>query len=122
MPKFMIEETLASPAFSGMFRRPEDRGEVLRPIFEAVGCRLEQYYASGIDNKTYIIVEAPDLKNVFTVGATFMPRERPRLLDTFRFLRCLKQRKYVRRRPAWATGLPASDATAFTLLGLGPLG
>jgi hypothetical protein len=72
MAKFMIEETLASPAFSGMLQKPEDRGEVLKPIFEAAGCRLEQYYVSGIENKTYLVVEAPDLKNVFTVGATFM--------------------------------------------------
>ena len=72
MPKFMIEETLASPAYSGMLKKPEDRGEVLKPIFEAAGCTLELYYVSGIENKTYLIVEAPDLKNVFTVGATFM--------------------------------------------------
>jgi hypothetical protein len=72
MAKFMIEETLASPAFSGMLQRPEDRAEVLKPIFKAAGCTLEQYYVSGIENKTYLVLQAPDLKNVYTVGATFM--------------------------------------------------
>ncbi len=72
MAKYLIEETLASPAFSGMLQNPEDRGEVLKPIFEAAGCKLEQYYVSGIENKTYLIVESPDLKNVYTVGVTFM--------------------------------------------------
>ena len=72
MPKFMIEETLASPAYSGMLKKPEDRGEVLKPIFKAAGCTLEQYYVSGIENKTYLIVEAPDLTNMSTVGTTFM--------------------------------------------------
>ena len=42
MPKFMIEETLTSNAYAGMLQRPEDRGEVLKPIFEAAGCKLEQ--------------------------------------------------------------------------------
>lgn len=52
------------------------RGKLLRHGVEKsllVGLwRLEQYYVSGIENKTYLIVEAPDLKNVSTVGATFM--------------------------------------------------
>ena len=72
MPKFLIEETLAPASYAGMLERPEDRGEVLKPIFEAAGCTLEQYYVSGIENKTYLIVESPKLENVYTVGATFM--------------------------------------------------
>jgi hypothetical protein len=72
MPKFMIEETLASPAYAGMLKNPEDRGEVLKPVFEAAGCKLEQYYVSGSETKTYLIVESPDLEKVYTVGALFM--------------------------------------------------
>jgi len=72
MAKYLIEETLTAQAAAGMMQNPEDRNEVLRPIFEAAGCKLEQFYVSAIENKSYLIVESPDLDSVFTVGATFL--------------------------------------------------
>jgi hypothetical protein len=72
LPKYLIEETLAPPAYAGMLQNPEDRGEVLKPIFKAAGCKLEQYYCSGAETKTYLIVDSPDLDKVLTVGALFM--------------------------------------------------
>lgn len=72
MAKYLIEETVGSPGFQGMLQKPEDRSEVLKPIFEAAGCKLEHFYVSLIENKTYLIVESPDLDSVYTVGATFL--------------------------------------------------
>ena len=72
MAKYLIEETVASQSFADMLKSPEDRLEFLRPVFKAAGCNLEQYYASGIENKVYMIVESPDLNSVWTVGANFM--------------------------------------------------
>ena len=71
MAKYLIEETTTTQAAAGILQNPEDRFEVLKPIFEKAGCQLEQFYISGIENKAYLIVEAPDLKNVYTVGAVF---------------------------------------------------
>ncbi len=72
MAKYLIEETVGPRGFQGISQKPEDRFEVLRPIFEAAGCKLEQFYISGIENKAYLIVESPDLNSVYTVGTTFM--------------------------------------------------
>jgi uncharacterized protein with GYD domain len=72
MAKYLIEETLTAQAAAGLMQKPEDRSKVLRPIFEAAGCKLEQFYVSAIENKAYLIVESPDLNSVYTVGATFM--------------------------------------------------
>ena len=72
MAKYLIEETVGSPGFQGMLQKPEDRSEVLRPVFEAAGCKLEEYYVSLIENKTYLIVESPDLNCVSMIGANFM--------------------------------------------------
>lgn len=72
MAKFMIEETLSSQTFADLMQNPEDRVEVLKPLFESVGCKLEQGYGSAIENKSYLIVESPDLKTVYTVGANFI--------------------------------------------------
>ena len=72
MAKYLIEETVGTPGFQGMLQKPEDRSEALKPIFEAAGCKLEQFYVSLIENKTYLMVESPDLDSVYTVGATFL--------------------------------------------------
>ena len=71
MAKYLIEETTTTQAVAGILQNPEDRFEVLKPIFEKAGCQLEQFYISGIENKAYLIVEAPDLLNVYTVVAVF---------------------------------------------------
>ena len=72
MAKYLIEETFSSQAVAGIMQKPEDRFEVLKPICEAAGCVLEQFYVSGIENKSYLIVESPDLKSVSMIGTTFL--------------------------------------------------
>ena len=72
MTKYLIKETVTSQAVAGIMQNPEDRREVLRPLFEAAGCKLDQFYISGIENKAYLIVESPDLNSVYTVWATFI--------------------------------------------------
>jgi uncharacterized protein with GYD domain len=72
MAKYLIEETLTSENYANMLRNPEDRTEVLKSLFATVGCKLEGAYASGIENKAYLIVESSDLNTVYTVGANFL--------------------------------------------------
>ena len=72
MPKFMIEETFSSEAVTGVMQKPEDRFEVLKPLCEAAGCKLEQFYVSGIENKAYLVIESPDLSNVYIIGTNFL--------------------------------------------------
>lgn len=72
MGKYLIEETLAPQVFTDMLHNPEDRMEPVRHIFGSASCNLEQFYGSLIENKTYLIVESPDLKSVYTVTANFL--------------------------------------------------
>ena len=72
MAKYLIEETFSSQAAAGIMQKPEDRFEVLKPLCEAAGCKLEQFYVSGIENKSYLIIESPDLSKIYTIGATFL--------------------------------------------------
>jgi len=71
MAKYLIEETTTSQAAAGILQKPEDRFEVLRPLFEAAGCKLEQFYVSGIENRAYLIVESPDPNSVYAVAVNF---------------------------------------------------
>ena len=72
MAKYLIEYTIANQNYADMLKNPEDRLEVLKPIFKAAGCNLDQWYCSGIENKVYMIAESPDLNSIYTVGANFM--------------------------------------------------
>ena len=72
MAKYLIEYTIANQTYTDMLKNPENRLEVLRPVFKAAGCNLEEEYLSGIENKAYLIVESPDLNSVYTVGLNFM--------------------------------------------------
>jgi uncharacterized protein with GYD domain len=72
MAKYLIEETVSPQGYAGVLQKPEDRSKVLRPLFETAGCKLEQFYASLIENKTYLIVESPDLNSVYTLCANFV--------------------------------------------------
>lgn len=72
MAKYLIEETVASMGCAGILQKPEDRHKTLLPFFEAAGCKLEQFYVSLIENKTYLIVEAPDLQSVWAIWVNFV--------------------------------------------------
>ena len=51
MAKYLIEETVGPQGYQGLMEKPENRFEILRPLFESAGCSLEQFYVSGIENK-----------------------------------------------------------------------
>ena len=72
MAKYLIEETVATQGMAGMLKNPEDRMGPVGRIFEAAGCKLEHFYGSLIENKTYLIVDSPDLKSVYTVTTNFV--------------------------------------------------
>jgi uncharacterized protein with GYD domain len=60
MTRYLIEETGTPQGVSGLLQTPEDRTEAIRPIFEAVGGSLEQFYFSLAENTAFLIVDAPD--------------------------------------------------------------
>jgi len=72
MARYLIEQTVSSQGTAGMLQNPEDRSEVLRPLFEAAGCRLEHFYASLTENKTYLVVESHDLDSVYPLWQKFV--------------------------------------------------
>lgn len=60
MPRYMVEETGTHQAVAALLQNPEDRAEAIRPIFEAVGGSLEQFYFSFAENIAFLIVDVPD--------------------------------------------------------------
>jgi len=64
MTRYLIEETVTSQAVAAIMKNPHDRAKAVRPVFEAVGGKLEQYYVAYNENTVYIIAEVPDQESL----------------------------------------------------------
>lgn len=60
MARYLFQMTIAPQAFDLLIKNPHDRAEATRPVFEAVGARLEQYYVAVGENTVYVVAEIPD--------------------------------------------------------------
>jgi len=60
MPRYMIQETPTPQVAVALLQNPEDRTELVRRIFEAVGGSLERYYVSFAEMTVFLIVDIPD--------------------------------------------------------------
>jgi len=71
MPRYMIQATTTPQAAAAVLQNPEDRTEVIRPIFEAVGGSVEQYYLSLVENAIFVIADVPDQDTLSALSLAF---------------------------------------------------
>ena len=64
MARYLLQVCVKSEAYAPMMQNPQDRGEAARPVFEAVGGSLEEYYFAVGENSVYILCEVPDPANM----------------------------------------------------------
>jgi len=64
MARYLFQVGIKPEAYATMMQNPQDRGEAVRPVFEAVGGSLEEYYFAAGENTVYLIGELPDLANL----------------------------------------------------------
>jgi len=67
MTRYLIEETITSQAAAALIKNPHDRTEVIRPIFESVGGKLEHFYVAYNENTVYILAEIPDQESLAAI-------------------------------------------------------
>ena len=60
MARYLMQITLVPQAFTALVQNPDNRAEAVRPIFEAMGGRLEEYYFAVGENTVYTLGEMPD--------------------------------------------------------------
>lgn len=60
MPRFISDLTLSPEAIDGLIKNPEDRGEAVRPIFEALGGSLVEYYFGVGQGNVIVIYDLTD--------------------------------------------------------------
>jgi uncharacterized protein with GYD domain len=71
MTRYLIEESYTSQAAAAIIQNPQDRAEVLRPIFESVGGKLEHYFIAYSENTVYLLAEIPDLESLAALVMAF---------------------------------------------------
>ena len=64
MARYLIQIGVKPEAYSPMLQNPQDRGEAIRPIFEAFGGGLQEYYFAVGENTVYILCELPDFASL----------------------------------------------------------
>ncbi len=67
MTRYLIEEIASSQAVAALIKNPHDRIEVIRPIFESVGGKLEHYYVAYTENKVYLIAQIPNQESLAAI-------------------------------------------------------
>ena len=67
MTRYLIQETITPQAAAAVMKNPQDRSEAIRPIFEAVGGKLEHYYVAYSENTVYLLAEIPDQESLAAI-------------------------------------------------------
>ena len=60
MTRYLSEATLTPQAFAAYIKNPQDRAQAFRPLYEAVGGKLEAYYFAVGQNTVYTVSQMPD--------------------------------------------------------------
>ncbi len=60
MPYYMLQGAYSSEAWAAQVANPQNRVEVVRPIFEKLGGRIESAYFAFGEYDVVLIVEFPD--------------------------------------------------------------
>jgi uncharacterized protein with GYD domain len=60
MARYLFQVSIKPEVHATMMKNPHDRGEAVRPVFEAVGGRLEEYYFAIGESTAYLLAEIPD--------------------------------------------------------------
>ena len=61
MARYLVQVSIAPQAFAVLVQNPDNRAEALRPMVEAMGGKLEEYYLAVGENTAYVLLgEIPD--------------------------------------------------------------
>jgi uncharacterized protein with GYD domain len=69
MQRYLIQFNYTPQAAAGMLKNPGNRAEVLGPMIEGVGGKLEHYYFTVGGNTGYMVALYPDQKSLDVITA-----------------------------------------------------
>jgi uncharacterized protein with GYD domain len=72
MVRYLFEMQISPQAVDTLIKNPNDRAKVMRPLFEALGGKLEEYYMAAGANTVYVVGYLPDEVTLLAINmATF---------------------------------------------------
>ena len=60
MARYLFEVGVTPKTFESLIKNPQDRAQATRPVFEAFGGSLEEYYFAVGQTTIYTLAEMPD--------------------------------------------------------------
>ena len=66
MPHYLLQVSYTPEGWASLVRQPEDRAEIIRPLIERAGGKLEALYFSFGEHDVVLLAEIPD--NVTTAA------------------------------------------------------
>ncbi len=69
MPRYLIQFSATPEASAAVLKNPTNRAEVIGPMFEALGGKLEHYYFEVGGNTGYLVAEMPDQEKLGIINA-----------------------------------------------------
>ena len=82
MPHYMVQAAYTPETCAALSKNPQDRFAAIRPAFEAVGGRLEQFYFCFGDYDVVLIAELPDNVAAAAVAIAAFGRGTTRAIKT----------------------------------------
>lgn len=64
MQKYLIQLETTPEAVAALVHNPQNRAEIVRPMIEAAGGKLEQYYYDIEGTSVFSIIEMPDSESL----------------------------------------------------------
>lgn len=72
MTRYLFEVEALPAAYDYLIKEPQNRADVLRPMFKALGGKLEAYYLAVGQATTYVIAQVPDEVTLEALTMTFL--------------------------------------------------
>ena len=72
MVRYLIQIGITPQSAAAVMQNPQNRQETVRPLFESVGGRLNQYYIEVGGSTAYLVAEMPDQESVGAVNAAIL--------------------------------------------------
>lgn len=110
MTKYLIKMTLTTQGWAGLVEKPQNRFDAVRPVFEATGSKLLDYWFAVDKGAIYALMEAPEtaentsnalaMEMAVLSGGTIASVDVTRLLGAAEVVESMKKAKSLGYRPA----------------------
>jgi uncharacterized protein with GYD domain len=108
MAKYLSEMSLTPQAFQAVVQNPQNRADAVRPMIQAIGGQLDEYYFVVGENKVLVLLDMPDDVSVEAItmavmaGGAINSAKAYRLMTAAEAVEAMRKAKDVTYKPPTA--------------------